>query len=68
MIKYVTIVNYIDINTGEIINKKDLGNRNFREQKKEQLIKIEDGKYTRTIQHYGTLGSDGKRVNQLRLL
>lgn len=68
MDKYVTIVNYIDTDTGEIVNKKELGNRNFREEKEDQLIIKENGKYTKIIQHYGTLGSEGKGDSQLRLL
>lgn len=68
MIKYRTTVVYIDIKTGEILTKAEIKNRNFLEIKHETKIKIENGYYTRQIEHYGIVGSDSKSDCQLRLL
>lgn len=68
MNRYITEVFYIDVRTGEYVTKKELGNRNFLGIKEEIKFKIENGITTRTITHYGVIGSACEADCQLRLL
>lgn len=70
MNKYVTIVQYIDVRTGEIIDTKEIRCRNFREMQKEEVYQFnkKNGNTERTINHYGIIGSAGKGNRQFRLL